>query len=47
MPSLDEMQLGNVLGLDLGPNYVFVEEQYNIDEKEDAKYIAYCKKKGH
>jgi len=46
VPNLDEMQLGKLSGLELGPNRIFVEEEYSLDEKEDAKYLAYCRKKG-
>ena len=46
MPTLDEMQLGTISGLEFGPNRIFVEEEYSLDDKLDDKYVAYCQKKG-
>ena len=40
------MQLGTISGLELGPNRIFVEEEYSLEDKPDDKYVAYCRKKG-
>jgi len=40
------MQLGTISGLEFGPNRIFVEEDYSLDDKPDDKYVAYCRKKG-
>jgi hypothetical protein len=40
------MQLGTISGLEFGPNRIFVEEEYSLDDKLDDKYVAYCRKKG-